>query len=135
MDQIRADLVVNWLWRLDPPVHCYQQARGVDGSRRWIIPAEGGREFTDAGVIEVAERLGWGREDPPNPFYETKPDTPADRIRRRNLGVISFLRAKGLKVTINDDARTWTVAASDVFNDKHDRDSLYRLARDKGFTG
>lgn len=134
MNTLRAELAVKYLWALDPPIRCYQA--NDRRPRRWAIPDLGSLLYSDDGVIEVAQAYGWrGEERGDEPLYEYR--QPKDLVAERNKAVLNFLRARGLKVTLNDDMRKWTVIhpESGAFFDKHDRDSLYRLARDKGFTG
>lgn len=136
MDRVRTDLCVSWLWQQSPPVRVYGDAPAPDGSRRWRIPEVDDREYTDAGVVEVAEARGWGQEDPPNPFAAGSARTRAEEFtRNRNRRVMAFLAHKGFRVMLNADRRTYTTIDRDgrFYFDKHDSTSLYRLARDNGF--
>lgn len=111
MNRLRADIAVNYLWARGLAV--YRAADALDGGRLWVIPdLENDLEYSDEGIVEVAQRRGWDGRDPAAEAEkrgQVHGRHPRFSDPARLDQAIAFLRRKGCLVQAIPDSDYWVV--------------------------
>jgi hypothetical protein len=120
LNRLRADLAVNFLWKLD--VRVYPTTAGADGERLFVVPDESELEYDDLGIVEVAKRRGWLAEE------------EAAKVHPFAVQAAQFLRSRGVEVRANAGGRDWTVVGDGIsYFDKAGHQMIMALARQRGW--